>query len=44
MTEIITFCATVKGKIPGRSMDFEQRGESSSIYFTDLTERPLGRK
>jgi hypothetical protein len=32
MMGIITFCATMKGKILGRSMDFEQRGKRNSIY------------
>jgi hypothetical protein len=34
MMEIITFFDTMKGKILGRLMDFEQRGKSSSRYLT----------
>ena len=33
MMEIITFFDTMKGKILGRLMDFEQRGVCSSIYL-----------
>jgi hypothetical protein len=32
MMEIITSCATMKDRILGRLMDFEQRGKSSSRY------------